>query len=170
MKKYEVVNKDLNIMSCRLADLTMDQVQCFLLKLRYDAPISELVLFTEEDTGAVVLNRDHKDYDFYLSLAEVILQDSDEQLEKDLLIVPDAYNETADMLIQCRTRRRILKDMAMLENQDLICYKESYEGALFKALEKKYYDLPILLSMVYNYGLIKGKRAERAVRKAAREV
>lgn len=54
---YEVINKELKIEACRIADLTLDQIESFLRLWDDGAAISTLTIFSRPD-GTIVLNKD----------------------------------------------------------------------------------------------------------------
>ena len=62
---YEVIDEDLRIASCRIADLTMEQVQSFLKLWSDDSSIGSLTIFYDKESDMVVLNADNKNYEGY---------------------------------------------------------------------------------------------------------
>ena len=75
--KFEIVNEELKIAACRLADLTMEQVKGFLQQWEDGSSIGTLTLFYDRESGYIVLNRDNKDYKIFLDIAEGYLRASD---------------------------------------------------------------------------------------------
>lgn len=79
--KFEVINEELKIAACRIADLTMEQVHSFLRQWEDGASIGTLTLFYDKESSYVVLNQDNKDYKMYLDIAEAYLGASVERRE-----------------------------------------------------------------------------------------
>lgn len=166
--KYKLVNKELRIFSCSVSDLTMQQVTSFLEQWDHDAKIGELTLFYEKKTDSLVLNRDNKNYDTYLEIAEAYLKLDDEKLEELPTQGLGGMEETIDLLQQCRQRRKALQLLKILDLQGVKGFAGTKEYVVFKELSIRFSnrdDLPFLLSYIFNYGFIQGKRAERARKK-----
>ena len=79
---YEMVNEELNIKSCSLADLTMEQVHHFLKIWDDGSAIGTLALFFDKD-GTLVLNRDNEHYSDYQEIAEGLLKLDLEQAQNE---------------------------------------------------------------------------------------
>ena len=79
---YEMVNEKLNIKACRITDLTANQVGCFLSQWEEGATIGTLTLFFDKKNGDLILNKDNKNYDLYLKLAEAYLGASEKDCEE----------------------------------------------------------------------------------------
>lgn len=63
---YRIVNKELGIASCSLAELTIKQVQRFLGQWEPGSNIGSLILFYDEKADMIVLNSSNKKYDAFL--------------------------------------------------------------------------------------------------------
>lgn len=63
---YEIVDKELGIASCIIGDLTINQVNGILQNWNNDSSISTMTLFYDYKQKLVVLNREHKNYKYYL--------------------------------------------------------------------------------------------------------
>lgn len=159
--KFEVINEKLKIAACGLADLTLEQVQSFLEQWQEGSSIGTLTLFFDRESGYVVLNRDNKDYDFYLALAEKFMVADKQGREKIYQEAPKELGETLLVLKNARVRRVIDREIFRAKN-NLVNDKDrrivmetvrdslSPEGAALTA---------------FRYGVMCGKRAERARRK-----
>ena len=77
--KYQMVNEELQIASCSIADLTVKQAQQFTEQWGEGASLGTLTLFYEPDSGLLVLNRDNPHYENYRGIAEGYLSSNDEQ-------------------------------------------------------------------------------------------
>mgnify|MGYP003356270428 CR=1 FL=1 len=86
---YEMVNEELNIKSCSLADLTMEQVHHFLKIWDDGSAIGTLALFFDKD-GTLVLNRDNEHYSDYQEIAEGLLKLDLEQAQNEKKPVQEA--------------------------------------------------------------------------------
>lgn len=105
--KYQMVNEELQIASCSIADLTMEQVQHFLKQWHPGDSIGTLTLFFENETGLLVLNRDNKNYETYKDIAEAYLKASKEEQEEIIEKAPKGLEETFMVLSNCIKRRTI---------------------------------------------------------------
>ena len=164
---YEVINQELNIKTCSIGDLTLEQVQSFLQLWDDGKPISLLTAFIDEEDEALVLNKDDKRYDLYLAMCEKYLSTTDEkrtnfrEKSKD-----NPHYNTVCLLDKLIELRRVGEVMKMLGNQ-----KEKYVDYpvnVFDGIIKNYdfSDERFHMWKAYTYGIIQGKRAERARRKA----
>nr|DAE57539.1 MAG TPA: hypothetical protein [Caudoviricetes sp.] len=165
--EYKVINEELNIKACRIGDLTMQQVQSFLKLWNDGSSISTLTAFIDEEDKALVLNKDNKNYNLYLTMREKYLSTTDEkrtdfrEKSKD-----NPHYETVCLLDKLIELRRVGEVMKMLGSQ-----KEKYVDYpkhVFDGIIKNYdfSDERFHMWKAYTYGIIQGKRAERARRKA----
>ena len=60
--KYEMINEELRIARCSLADLTLEQVKHFLGQWEPGSNIGNLILFYEKEDDVIVLNSSNKKY------------------------------------------------------------------------------------------------------------
>ena len=70
---YEIVNEELKIASISLADLTLEKTQEILKQWDDGAKIGTLSFFFHPSDGWLYLNRDNKQYEIYMKLAEAYL-------------------------------------------------------------------------------------------------
>ena len=160
---YQIVNEKLNIAACSLSDLTIEQAAHFLKQWKYGAKLKELTLFFEHDTGLLVLNKDNPQYNTYLELAEGYMTLDEAQRVKLRKQAPESLRETIYVLDKCLEVRQFLKIKMAMEKTADAC---QYDYALSR-IRCEAGDEIELLSKAYSYGLIQGKRAERARRKSA---
>ncbi len=158
--KYRMINKELRIADISISDLTVYHVQHFLSQWDDGSQIGTLTLFHDAKADLVVLNRDSKNYKTYLGIAERILSASEEDLVKLQNEAPENLADTVRVVIECRRIRLA-------------------QGEIFKALhnmiDRKY--RPVLnhvsktesisscAAIAFRYGMMCGKREERARRK-----
>ena len=165
---YEVVNVDLGIAACGLADLTAQQINHFLSQWKDGVKIGTLTLFYDQKTETVVLNRDNKLYASYLSLAEDYLSASEaarKEIREDCPI--PGVKETLDVLEGCLESREIKRKLFILNNQREIEDEYDMPWALKVGIEEKYeFSSPSFwMYKAFQYGVMQGKRMERARRK-----
>lgn len=156
---YEVINEKLKVEACRIGDLTMDQVESFLKLWGDGEKIETLTLFSRRD-GTIVLNRDNKNYPYYKDIVEAYLEFDEDTRKK--MEVPEGARETLRVLDRAIEQRKLIEVLDML--------KYSYIGEvpreIIQGIFQKYDSGLIGLCQVFIYGVIEGKRAERARRKA----
>ena len=156
---YEVINEKLKVEACRIGDLTMDQVESFLKLWGDGEKIETLTLFSRRD-GTIVLNRDNKNYPYYKDIVEAYLEFDEDTRKK--MEVPEGARETLRVLDRAIEQRKLIEVLDML--------KYSYIGEvpreIIQSIFQKYDSGLIGLFQVFIYGVIEGKRAERARRKA----
>lgn len=163
---YKSINEELRIFSCSVSDLTVQQVVSFLEQWEHGAKIGELTLFYEKETDSLVINQDNKSYKKYLDIAESYLTLDDDKMQEFFTNIPEGMKETVALLQRCRQRMKVLQILNILKYQHVIGCPGTEEHAVFKELKEKNKDEYIfLLSDVFSYGFIQGKRAERARRR-----
>lgn len=163
---YQMVNEELKIASCCLAELTLGQVQEFLKHWNDCEPIGTLTLFYDKD-GTLVLNRDHKYYDDYLDIAERMMQLDLESAEEAARKAPESLKESMNVILTCMQRRETLDMMWILEKDKF--FPEEAEMKVLGEIRnrKREYNQDWAMVDAFHYGFIQGKRYERA-RKAKR--
>lgn len=166
---YEVINKELKIEACRIADLTLDQIESFLRLWDDGAAISTLTIFSRPD-GTIVLNKDNPEYDLCKEITENYLQSSEEIRTK--LDVPNGLKETIAVLEQALEQRRINKivDYNILTRGQDVLPREEYE--LIRDAVKQHYHFSspeFWMWKMIQFGYAYGKREERARRKKKRQ-
>lgn len=159
---YEVINEELGIKACGLADLTAEQVNHFLELWEDGAKIGALTVFFENETGDLVLNKDNKMYDTYRELAEAYMGASLVR-RKDILKncpVPQ-MEETIKVMESCLRFRKTEKELFRARNN--IITGEPTRMILNEIFKR--YDLPTAVCVAFRYGVMQGKRMERAKKK-----
>lgn len=160
---YQMVNEELKIASCCLAELTLGQVQEFLKHWNDCEPIGTLTLFYDKD-GTLVLNRDHKYYDDYLDIAERMMQLDLESAEEAAGKAPESLKESMNVILTCMQRRETLDMMRILEKDKF--FPEEAEMKVLGEIRhrKREYNQDWAIVDAFHYGFIQGKRYERARR------
>ena len=159
---YEVINEKLGIKACGLADLTAEQVNCFLGLWEDGARIGTLTVFFENETGNLVLNKDNEMYDTYRELAEVYMGAS---LERRKEIWEDCpvpqMKETLSVMEKCLKSRKTEKELFRARNN--VITSEPSRMILNEIFKR--YDLSTAVCVAFRYGIMQGKRMERAKKK-----
>ena len=166
--KYQMVNEKLNIASCSIADLTLGQVTCILNQFEDDAPIDTLTLFYDKNADIVVLNKDNENFNIYLGLAEAFLKSDRKKAQEFVDEIPSGCGETLEVLRDAKRARKIKEELRINGHQGIVGCDGTYLRDVFNEIRRKSvgFSHPMfLMSQAYTYGVIQGKREERARRK-----
>ncbi len=163
---YEIIDETLKLASCSINDLTLEQASSFLSQWEDGAKLGTLTMFFNPDTGYLVLNKDHAQYEFYLKLAKAYLSASEKELEKYRERFGGKFGETLSAMNNFREYKRVQSDLDILDRQSFIVADNRIARSVLRSLEKKRFPIYLLLSQAYSYGMMNGKRIERARRKA----
>lgn len=163
---YEIIDESLKLASCGINDLTLEQASSFLSQWEDGAKLGTLTLFFNPDTGYLVLNKDNSQYEFYLKLAKDYLSASGKELKKYREGFGGRLEETLSVMDNFREYSRIQSDLSMIEYQGLSVFIDHVTKSVLHSLEKKQIPTCFLMSQAYSYGVMNGKRMERAKRKA----
>ena len=168
-KNHELINEEYRIGSCRICDLSEEQAAA-MLKQFGGSPLSTLTVFYDPVEDMLVLNREHKHYETYRRIVELYMQSPAEAQE-----ILESQNhgkhmaELIHVLNDCILTRHNNRELFILGKQ------KGYEDyditySMLQAIMKRHdeHGVPWLMYMVYLYGVIQGKRAERARRKTER--
>ncbi len=166
---YKIIDENLRIAACRISDLTAEMVSGFLAQWETGAKIGSLSMFFDSDKGLLVLNADNKNYDTYLELAQNYLGADDETADEIREKAPDSLDEVMMVLDNFKRYISIADEVRIVGRHGVVGFNGTHIGDVFQAIIKECggsCTAPIfLMSMAYNYGMICGKRAERAKRK-----
>ena len=156
---YKIMDEKLKIASCSLADLTTKQVNSFLSQWEEGARIGSLTVFYEMNSGYLVVNEDHRDSDFYKEFVKEYFVASEEGREKFSKVIPKSLEETIKVLDSCIKHRTV-------DNEIHMALKNYVGGDLHIAVLNeiwKRYDTPaVIAATAFCYGVMTGKRMERA--------
>ena len=162
---HEVIDESLKLASCSINDLTFEQASSILSKLGDGVKLGTLTLFFDYETGYLVLNKDHEQYDFYLKLAKFYLPASEKKREKFREECDSRIGRTLRVMDYSRECSRVQSDLSVIGYQDFVePYNYAARGVLI-SLEKRHISTNLLMSQAYLYGVMNGKRMERARRK-----
>lgn len=163
---YELINEELNIWSCCIADLTMEQVNSFLSQWEKGAKIGTLTVFKEEyepGNWRLVINRDCEIYDKIARFAPRYLQASEEKRGE----LYDKFTVHKSML---QVMNNYLKDRENAKIMEILKYQiEAIPDEYFMtySLSQKLGEKDRFTGIVkaFEYGFIQGKRCERKRRR-----
>lgn len=159
--KFQIINEELKIASCRLSDLTMEQVYGFLSQWEEGAEIGMLTLFYDEHSGYVVLNRDNKNYNLYLDIVDAYLGSSEEGRKMLEEKAPEGFQETFSVLRSAIMRRSVDENISIALKNHISSSDRSILDEIINRLDSK----KVSVYIAFRYGVICGKRTERARRK-----
>ncbi len=167
---YMVINEELRIQSCSIADLSQDQKEDISADLQ--AGIEELSMIYDPVTDTIILNQDHENFELYKLAAETFMKASSKRRSSIMSKIGCYGDDTNDMLDQIARRRerlqqekqareirRILGEHPIdpyLKNVDMLGVIKQMHPDRYPIWDE--YD-------TFMYGYIQGIRAERVRRK-----
>ena len=158
--KYRMINKELRIADISVSELSMNYVQNILSQWEEGTEIGTLTLFHDVKDDLIVLNRDNKGYKTYLDLAKGILSASAEDIIRLEDQAPECLSETVRVVIECRKIRLAQSEInKALKN----VIAEKHEFALSHIIKTQKNVSGVMIA--FRYGMMCGKREERARRK-----
>lgn len=167
---YELINRELNLWSCSISDLTTEQINYFLSKWTDGSAINSLTIFYEPLEDMIVINKDVTGFEQYLYIIEAYASLSHEQREEYKFYLHEAkfsseesknsINKFIDVLDRAMFVRKIKKIEKILDKQP--CQLDKVQE--FRYIESKYKDVSShwIMANAFNYGYVEGIRAERA--------
>ena len=157
---YRIVNEELGIASCSLAELTIKQVQRFLGQWESGSNIGSLILFYDEKADMIVLNSSNKKYDAWVDIVEAYLIATGEnrkKLQEKLFEYSKDAGKVLNNCIRCRAYKE--KNFQACKNITDDAQRD-YINYIFSK-----YDPYAAVCIAYRAGVIYGKRAERKKRR-----
>ncbi len=171
----KIINKDLNLFSCNKEDVENEWMDIRTDTYHADYDIDSLVIFYNPQTDKLVLVEDAKSFEQLKNLAEEYLTLNCEQrnelhnnhisksivgfmnvLKKTIYIREKKIKQEAlNKKVQCIKKILMENDIPYDLLNEIIAIYDSYDHG------SKVFGL----INIYNYGLIQGKRAERAKKK-----
>lgn len=162
--KYQVINEELKIASCHIADLTMKQTDSFLKLWGENASIGQLTLFYDKESGYVVLNQDNKNYEYYKDVATLFLTTDKLKLHELMENAPKGVLDTMEALSRVLDIRTATTEIERAQATKLM---EFTNNAVIGEIVNRYrFNATEGIITAFSYGVMQGKRAERARRKA----
>lgn len=159
--KYEMINEELRIARCSLADLTLEQVKHFLGQWEPGSNIGNLILFYEKEDDVIVLNSSNKKYQVWLDIVEAYLIATGENRKKLQEMLFEYSKDAGEVLNNC-IRCRAYKEKNFQARKNITDNAQrDYINYIFSK-----YDPYAAVCIAYRAGVIYGKRAERKKRRA----
>ena len=157
---YEVINKELKIAKCSIADLTIGQVHNFLESWGDDSKIGTLTMFYDREKELLVLNEDNDMYETCLMTATAYLSGDYERRKELLKNAPEGIVESVKLLEKVFKYRLFDKRTFQALNNLLNDTQRKYVAHLINKED------PIsAVYIAFRAGMISGKRIERAKKK-----
>lgn len=154
---YELVDKELMIQTCGIGDLTLSQVNSFLSQWEADSSISTLTIFSD-DQGAIVINKDRKNYKVYLEMAETYLSADEMTREKMKKTLASKFRDEFVVMDGALIKRQVNREIKILGHQSI---PKENELKMIKAIMGRRRPDMFSYCMIYNYGVIRGKQLTR---------
>lgn len=151
----EIISQELDIKACSAADLTAKQLQAFTKEWPRETVIAEMTLISDLETGAVILNRDHKDFETTKEIAIRYFSIQRDRRGPFARSLPTAYTRTWLILRNATLQREIWKAKQSTE-------PNRFDQALLFQLDPR---LSAATLTAYACGVMAGKRQERARRR-----
>ena len=159
--KFEVINEKFKIAACGLADLTMEQVKSFLEQWEEGASIGTLTLFFDRKIGYVMPNKDNENYETYRALAEKFMAADKQGREEIFQKAPDEMWETLRVLKNARVRMVIDREIFRALNNRV---NDKDRRIVSEIIDESISPIDAAFT-AFRYGVMCGKRAERAKKK-----
>lgn len=157
---YQIINKELNIATCEIADLTIEQAQSFLDSWESGAKLGSLTMYVDKATNTLVLNRDHKNFELYLNLAEGYLASTEEKRKLFKEKHTEKMTEELYVLDACIEQRRIMLEMKKIRENSI---DNTCDLSILNHILKTKEPFTAVTN-AFIYGMMQGKRAERKKR------
>lgn len=155
---YTMINEELRIAECSVLDLTREEIDRILSGWEENATIRQLQAFYNSAEDILIINSDDPNKDAYLEITEEYLQSGLEERKEMRRKAPDSMYEFMRMLEACIHKRKIARRIYQSGCVDIELSQIIVLDAMLK-LEKH----PAVLSrLAFGYGMICGKRKERA--------
>lgn len=161
---YKIIDKDHNIWSCNISDLTVQQANGMLKQWESGATLGSLTLFYDADQARIVLNEDNPDFDSYKKFAiKYASLDADKREHLESRLQSNGLLEACGVLRNGLERIEADADIRRAEHMP---FANECELSVIKSILYKYDSVLFAASLIFSYGVMQGKRLERARRKA----
>lgn len=159
---YKIINEKLKIKSCSIADMTIQQVARFTDQLNHDYSLGHIVMFEEPD-GWLILNEDSKKFIPAKEFAELYMANSDEFKQKHSPEEFPIFRQEVEVMNACLRKRREQLEISRVRKSNMAVVKEEQDHILSKIYREESGFSMVMYA--FFYGVIVGKRAERAKKK-----
>ena len=167
---YEIIDETLKLASCGITDLTYEQASHILSQWEDGAKLGSLTLFFDPKSEYLVINRDNSDYEFYLKLAKKYLCLSGKEKKAFREKFEGRHKEEFEVMDCFRVHSSVKNDLDAIEHQSCVLPDDQVAKNVLIQLKKQEISTCFLMSQAYYYGVMNGKRIERAKRKAVATV
>lgn len=168
---YELINQELGVYSCRILDLTLEQAYFFTELWNDGSSIESLTVFNDED-GRIIINKDHKQFETFKDMVLDYMQLTEEEKEEiKTSIKSKTFNsifEILDNVLRYKEKKKKDEEFQALKSllgKQSIPQQNELSTVWNIRDSYKLRDESLALIEIYNYGVIQGKRAERARKK-----
>ena len=158
---YEIINEELKIAACNIGDLTLGMTRAILKNWSDGISIEELTVFTDNVSGYLVLNKGFRYYDLLLTTAEKYLVADVEERRKIRNEAPDCFKCSIDVIQKFRVEKIISREISHA-SRGYICDRD--RRIINEITDREANDY-IKAIKAFRYGMMQGKRAERAKKK-----
>ncbi len=174
---YELINKDLNMWSCSISDLTTEQVNYFLSQWPKGSNIDSLMIFYEPSEDKLVINEDMQRIEKYLYIIKAYMSLSHAEREEYRFYLSDKLSNEASKnsiyefleVLDGAIIARKIKNLSQILGKQSCQLDKVQEFKYIESKHKKESSNHWIMADAFNYGYMEGIRAERARRKAKRE-
>ena len=161
--KYDIINEELRIAAISVNNLTSRQAADILNSWKEDVPLSALTIYRDSDTGLIILNRDNQMYESTLEIVESYLSATVEQRKelREKAPAEKVHSAGIEGILNVLDNALVLNELDMVRKNKW-GKLSPYYGKVHRlcGLYKGNYN--ILASQAFFYGVIVGKRLERA--------
>lgn len=162
---YEIIDENLKLARCGINDLTLEQASCFLSQWEDGAKLRSLTLFFDPKGKYLVINRDNPEYEFNLEMARGYLCADARERETYRNKYGKRYEEIFRVMDNFMIYTRVQSELKIIGHQVPYASADRLEEIVLERLEDKQMPTCFLISQAYSFGVINGKRIERARRK-----
>lgn len=170
---YKVIDDELKVYSCQISNLIIEQAKEFFKCFEEDFTLADMTVFYDENEGVVVINSDNQYFDICKDLVIKYLRVDEEKRNKvkeeagDIELVAGITKVLDNALLDMECKR----NMSILMQQKRI--KEDFRPIHCVLLElqkrREQYGTLYVLYLAFLYGVMNGKKEERARRRKAIE-
>lgn len=161
----QLINEKLNMWSCTLGELEYRQIKILNLALGENSKLADFESFFDDKTGQIILNKEYCHYDWAVENYTTYLEANGDERTKmwEKHLDDDRLCDLMDYLDTIDRKRKDFEILSILPEQSSLYSAEATR--MFHIL-KESTDLEKIVSNLYTYGIIQGKREERAKKKA----
>lgn len=169
----EIINENLGVYSCSIADLTMDQACSFLKQWNDGSAIGSLTVFNDIN-GKVFINADSKGFETYkeivLNYLNLTHEEQEEAQDNTNSLTLKRIFQVLDNALICREKlteekAELKKWLPVKKILGMHPIPNKTELDMIDTIYSEARDIYMARISLYSYAFIQGKRAERARRR-----